>query len=253
VHLPQSIEAEWVKQLVAEQIRTVKDRRGFARQEWAKLRERNEALDCAVLARAALWLLGADRYGERFWVQLREQVANAPLQASFPPAGMSLSRRRPRLRPTTLARGAGSRRAAAGFAEGKTSMDPIVLAWALAQPAGSRAAALAAAYTGGTTRMTFDGRTVEYRSLDELGRALAVLRGADRGRPDAAARRPAGRAVHRARHPAKDRRGQEPATAAAPPGRVTPAGCRARRPAAPPPRARRSAAPPAPPACRGSG
>ncbi|WP_270937042.1 phage head-tail joining protein [Falsiroseomonas oryzae] len=58
-------------------------------------------------------------------------------------------------------------------------MDPTALAWALAQPAGSRAAALAAAYTGGTTRVTFDGRTVEYRSLDELGRALAVLRGAE--------------------------------------------------------------------------
>ncbi|MGG5819632.1 phage head-tail joining protein [Falsiroseomonas sp. HW251] len=58
-------------------------------------------------------------------------------------------------------------------------MEPIILAWALAQPAGSRAAALAAAYTGGTTRVTFDGRTVEYRSLDELGRALAVLHGAE--------------------------------------------------------------------------
>ena len=58
-------------------------------------------------------------------------------------------------------------------------MDPTVLAWALAQPAGSRAAVLAAAFTGGTTRVTFEGRTVEYRSLDELGRALAVLRGAE--------------------------------------------------------------------------
>ncbi len=87
VHLPQGIEAEWVKQLVAEQLRTVKDRRGFARQEWAKLRERNEALDCAVLARAALWLLGADRYGERFWARLREDVANAPLRPSEIPAG----------------------------------------------------------------------------------------------------------------------------------------------------------------------
>ena len=65
-------------------------------------------------------------------------------------------------------------------------MEPSVLAWALAQPAGSRAAALAGAYTGGTTRVSFDGRTVEYRSLDELGRALAVLRGAEM----AAARRP---------------------------------------------------------------
>jgi hypothetical protein len=82
VHLPQAIEAEWVKQLVAEQLRTVKDRRGFARQEWAKLRERNEALDCAVLARAALWLLGADRYGERFWQQAHGQIADAPLVTS---------------------------------------------------------------------------------------------------------------------------------------------------------------------------
>jgi phage terminase large subunit GpA-like protein len=88
VHLPRAIESEWVKQLVAEQLRTVKDRRGFARQEWAKLRERNEALDCAVLARAALWLLGADRYGERFWQQLRSQIADAPLRPSeLPTAG----------------------------------------------------------------------------------------------------------------------------------------------------------------------
>jgi hypothetical protein len=65
-------------------------------------------------------------------------------------------------------------------------MDPTVLAWALAQPAGSSAAALAAAYTGGTTRVSFDGRTVEYRSLDELGRALSALHGAE----NATARRP---------------------------------------------------------------
>ena len=45
----------------------------------------------------------------------------------------------------------------------------------MAQAVAAGAAALAAAYTGGTTRVSFDGRTVEYRSLDELGRALAVL------------------------------------------------------------------------------
>ncbi|MBC4018752.1 terminase gpA endonuclease subunit, partial [Siccirubricoccus deserti] len=86
VHLPRAIEVEWVKQLVAEQLRTTKDRRGFARQEWAKLRERNEALDCAVLARAALWLLGADRYGEQFWARLRDEAADAPLAAAPAPA-----------------------------------------------------------------------------------------------------------------------------------------------------------------------
>ena len=65
-------------------------------------------------------------------------------------------------------------------------MDPDVLAWALAQSAGSRARVLADAYTSGTTRVSFEGRTVEYRSLEELGRALAVLRGAEL----TAARRP---------------------------------------------------------------
>jgi hypothetical protein len=58
-------------------------------------------------------------------------------------------------------------------------MDPTVLAWALAQPVGTRAAVLAAAYTGGTTRVTFDGCAVEYRSLDELGRALSALHAAE--------------------------------------------------------------------------
>ena len=65
-------------------------------------------------------------------------------------------------------------------------MDPTTLAWALAQPAGSRAAVLVAAFTGGVTRVTFEGRTVEYRSLDELGRAIAALYGAE----NTAARRP---------------------------------------------------------------
>ena len=66
------------------------------------------------------------------------------------------------------------------------ALDRATLAWALAQPAGSRAAVLVAAFTGGVTRVTFEGRTVEYRSLDELGRAIAALCGAE----NAAARRP---------------------------------------------------------------
>ena len=91
MHLPRAIEVEWVKQLVAEQLRTTKDRRGFARQEWSKLRERNEALDCAVLARAALWLLGADRYGERFWQRLRGELADAPIATAAAPTSSEAS------------------------------------------------------------------------------------------------------------------------------------------------------------------
>jgi phage terminase large subunit GpA-like protein len=46
IHLPASAESEWCKQFVAEQLVTVKTKRGFQRLEWQKLRERNEALDC---------------------------------------------------------------------------------------------------------------------------------------------------------------------------------------------------------------
>jgi hypothetical protein len=39
------MEAEWIKQLVAEQLVSVQTKRGFTRLEWQKLRERNEVLD----------------------------------------------------------------------------------------------------------------------------------------------------------------------------------------------------------------
>ena len=67
VHLPHWVEDEWLKQFVAQQLVTVRTRRGFARLEWQKLRERNEALDCRVYARAAAWIAGADRFPERRW------------------------------------------------------------------------------------------------------------------------------------------------------------------------------------------
>jgi phage terminase large subunit GpA-like protein len=65
---------EWVKQLVGEQLVTVKTRRGFTRLEWQKLRERNEALDCRVYARAAAWIAGIDRWAERKWLELERQL-----------------------------------------------------------------------------------------------------------------------------------------------------------------------------------
>jgi len=40
---------------------TIKTKRGFSRLEWQKRRERKEALDCRVCARAAVWIAGADR------------------------------------------------------------------------------------------------------------------------------------------------------------------------------------------------
>jgi phage terminase large subunit GpA-like protein len=67
IHIPGWADSEWLKQLVAEQLVTIRDRRGHARLEWQKLRERNEASDCRVYARAAAWILGADRWDEAAW------------------------------------------------------------------------------------------------------------------------------------------------------------------------------------------
>jgi len=74
IHLPDWADSEWLKQLVAEQLVTIRDKRGYARQEWQKMRERNEALDARVYARAAAWILGADRFDERMWRQLEKQA-----------------------------------------------------------------------------------------------------------------------------------------------------------------------------------
>jgi phage terminase large subunit GpA-like protein len=80
VHLPDWVDDEWLKQFVAEQLVTVKTKRGFARLEWQKLRERNEALDCRVYARAAVWIVGADRWSEARWADLEAQLGVADAQ-----------------------------------------------------------------------------------------------------------------------------------------------------------------------------
>ena len=85
VHLPHWVENEWLKQLVAEQLVTVQTKRGFARLEWQKLRERNEALDCRVYARAAAWIAGADRWPDEKWRDLEDQLGAAPTDTD--PAG----------------------------------------------------------------------------------------------------------------------------------------------------------------------
>jgi phage terminase large subunit GpA-like protein len=74
MHLPGWIDAEWLKQLTAEQLVTVRTKRGFSKLEWQKLRERNEALDCRVYARAAAWIAGAHRWSEARWADLEVQL-----------------------------------------------------------------------------------------------------------------------------------------------------------------------------------
>jgi len=73
VHLPK-IDAEFVQQLCAEQLITRRDRNGFPHREWQKMRERNEALDCYVYARAAASAAGLDRFVDRHWQELERQL-----------------------------------------------------------------------------------------------------------------------------------------------------------------------------------
>ncbi|MCX7344135.1 MAG: phage terminase large subunit family protein [Alphaproteobacteria bacterium] len=83
IHLPGWADSEWCKQFVAEQLVTVKNKRGFQRLEWQKLRERNEALDARVYARAAAWIIGVDRWSEDRWQALETELRDSsPLMQS---------------------------------------------------------------------------------------------------------------------------------------------------------------------------
>jgi phage terminase large subunit GpA-like protein len=67
--------SEWVEQLVAEQLVTEKKKLSkFSVQRWVKVRDRNEALDCRVYARAMAWLIGADRWSDNQWSRLEVQA-----------------------------------------------------------------------------------------------------------------------------------------------------------------------------------
>jgi phage terminase large subunit GpA-like protein len=76
VHLPQ-VDGEFLQQLCAEQLITRRDRNGFPVRAWQKLRERNEALDAYVYARAAAAAAGLDRFEERHWRELERQLGVA--------------------------------------------------------------------------------------------------------------------------------------------------------------------------------
>ncbi|MBB3910848.1 phage terminase large subunit family protein [Sphingomonas desiccabilis] len=75
VYLPDGTTDEWIKQLVAEELRIIRQRNGGFRREWHKNRDRNEALDNAVYARAVAFSLGVDRWTPAQWALLLEKPA----------------------------------------------------------------------------------------------------------------------------------------------------------------------------------
>jgi phage terminase large subunit GpA-like protein len=94
IYLPQGTDDEWIKQLVAEELREIKQRTGGIRREWHKLRDRNEALDNAVYARAVAISLGADRWTESQWAKLTgEQSEPSEHEVPEPPDDHSTAER----------------------------------------------------------------------------------------------------------------------------------------------------------------
>lgn len=71
-HFPK-YDSEYFKQLTAEQLVT-KIVRGYQKREWQKTRERNEALDCRVYARAASISFGIEQFSETKWRNLEKAL-----------------------------------------------------------------------------------------------------------------------------------------------------------------------------------
>jgi phage terminase large subunit GpA-like protein len=65
---------EYFKQLTAEQLVTTSVK-GYPKRDWQKIRERNEALDCRIYARAAAIALGMDRWTPKQWEKVKEQIS----------------------------------------------------------------------------------------------------------------------------------------------------------------------------------
>lgn len=73
-HFP-DYDNEYFKQLTAEEKKRVV-RGGVSTYNWEKVRERNEALDCRVYARAAAYVHGIDKYQEAHWIELEDALRN---------------------------------------------------------------------------------------------------------------------------------------------------------------------------------
>jgi phage terminase large subunit GpA-like protein len=91
VHLPvHAAGEEFCRQLTAEQLVARAGRNGFRRLEWVKTRERNEALDCRVYARAAAAALGMDGWGDGRWARMADALslpaAELPTNGNVAPA-----------------------------------------------------------------------------------------------------------------------------------------------------------------------
>ncbi len=71
---PEGYPEDYYKQLTAETLIRRKDKYGFDRYEYKKVRDRNEVLDCTVYARAASIHLGVDYFTDLQWGYLKKKI-----------------------------------------------------------------------------------------------------------------------------------------------------------------------------------
>jgi phage terminase large subunit GpA-like protein len=88
-HIPQ-MDEEFFKQLTAEQLMT-RIVKGYRKSEWEKIRERNEALDCRIYARAAAAQFGIDRFNQHHWQNLTSQVERRNEHSEIQPETLPIS------------------------------------------------------------------------------------------------------------------------------------------------------------------
>lgn len=81
-HFPEYSQ-DYFKGLTAEQLVTRRTKNGFTRQEWEKVRERNEPLDTRIYARVAASILGVDRLKPSDWEKIAKQnIAPAVIETN---------------------------------------------------------------------------------------------------------------------------------------------------------------------------
>lgn len=84
-HFPR-YDAEFFKQLTAEQLVPHKNRKGYIRSEWELMPGReNHALDCRIYARVAAAACQMDRMTDANWQQLEQQLGMLPAEQPPPP------------------------------------------------------------------------------------------------------------------------------------------------------------------------
>lgn len=91
-HFPEYNE-DYFRQLTAEQLVPVKNRRGFISLEWSMIPGReNHVLDCRCLARAAASVAGLDRFSEADWRTLERGVGTVPEEVTAVPDAAAQAR-----------------------------------------------------------------------------------------------------------------------------------------------------------------